>query len=182
VSHADEEDKRNAPEQLEARAVEIESLAQALEEVEHAEVIAEPAQKKRSKRKVQTKISSVRKPLSSDGNPSYLQDQPGAMDAEQPQSIQRESLVSTSILKDGQPDTLLEDVGQAQHRHEEESVVGGHSPVNIRIGEVVWGRERGWPHWPALVVSAQDAGLSKGNKGVPTFLFSALKWSWRDTP
>lgn len=42
----------------------------------------------------------------------------------------------------------------------------GNKEERFRIGEVVWGREKGWPPWPALVVSAQEADLWKGIKGV----------------
>ena len=51
-----------------------------------------------------------------------------------------------------------EDPGSAQ---EEPDPAGAQDGAAARLGEVVWAREKGWPAWPALVITRETArGLS----------------------
>ena len=52
----------------------------------------------------------------------------------------------------------------------------GQETTQLGIGEVVWAREKGWPHWPALLITKETSrGLC--NIREPSSLFHYPLWA-----
>lgn len=166
---ADKEEQRNSPEQLKARAAELEYIADAIEEVEQFGI---PPPKKKKKGKASRHLAKLCvRATEGEAQPNVplrqLEDS-AAESLEPPEALEpfASHLVSDATEQEASgvshPDSGRQQLGPASGK----TGSWGKSEQGFRIGEVVWGREKGWPPWPALVVSAQDADLWKGIKGV----------------